>query len=341
MGDGPPQVRPLTVVVTGGGGFLGAAIVRALVDRGDVVRTFGRGSYPELAAAGADVVRGDIRDAEAVRSVVAGAGAVIHTAAKVELTGDPVEFRAVNVDGTRHVIDACRRGAVGKLVYTSTPSVAHHGGDVSGIDETAGYAESFASPYPQTKAEAEQDVLAAADGDLGTVALRPHLIWGPGDRHLVPEIVRRARQGRAFLIGDGTNRIDTTFIDNAVHAHLAALDRVGPGTAVSGRAYFIAQGEPMPIRDVLSALLGAAGLPPIRRSVPHGVAKLGAAVTEGAFRFLPGVPPITRFLVEQLATEHWYDLSAAARDLEYRPVVRFADGVERLRAWYSDVDDGG
>jgi nucleoside-diphosphate-sugar epimerase len=320
-------------LVTGGGGFLGSAIVRLLIDHGWTVRSLQRRHSPALDALGVEQRLADLGDAAAVGAAVVGCEAVFHVAARAVLWGPRRDFHAANVVGTHNVVAACRRAGVGRLVYTSTPSVVHDGRHLAGIDESAPYARRFESHYPATKAAAEQAVLAANGPELATVALRPHLIWGPGDPQLVARIVARARAGRLWLVGDGGQLVDTTFIDNAASAHLLACDRLGAGAPCAGKAYFITNGEPRPLREILDAILAAAKLPPLRRSMPYAVALPVAAIVETAYRLLrPGVePPLTRMLVRHLATAHWYDISAARRDLGYEPTVSLDEGFRRLR----------
>lgn len=323
----------MTVLVTGGGGFLGGAIVRRLLAQGKEVRSFSRGSYPELNQLGVETVTGDLASANDVSRAVAGMAGVFHVAAKAGVAGPAVGYELANVTGTQHVLDACLEYGIPKLVYTSTPSVVHGGGDVAGVDESEPYPDSFSGPYPRTKAVAEQLVLAANSSELATVSIRPHLVWGPGDEQLVPQIIARAKAGRARLIGDGSNLVDSTYIENAAHAHLLAYERLAPNSPVAGQAYFIAQGEPMPMAELLAAMLSTAGLPPLTKSVPESVAIRVGAMFDVVFKALhvTAEPPITRFLAEQLATAHWYDLSAAKRDLDYEPLVSFAEGLELLR----------
>jgi nucleoside-diphosphate-sugar epimerase len=323
-------------LVTGGGGFLGGAIVRRLLELGDDVRTLQRGEYPELEALGVECVRGDIADAATVERAVAGRDRVFHVAAKVEMWGPKEPFRLANVVGTRNILDAMRRHDVGRLMFTSSPSVVHGGADIEGADESLPYPEHYEAAYPETKAESERMVLAADGPDLATVALRPHLIWGPGDRTLVPTIVDRARKGQLRLVGDGSNLIDTVYIDNAVDAHIAAADRLGAGSACSGRAYFISNDDPRPVREIVNGFVVAAGLPPVERSIPLGVAVAVGHVLETVHRVFPstGDPRMTPFLARNLATAHWYDISAAKRDLGYRPKIGIDEGLQRLKAWF-------
>jgi nucleoside-diphosphate-sugar epimerase len=320
--------------VTGGAGFLGSAIVRRLLARGDNVRTFSRGPHPELEALGAETWRGDIADAPMVSRALSGCDIVFHLAARVGGWGPRSEYWKTNVVGTANLIEACRSEGVSRLVFTSTPSVVHTGRDIEGGDETLPYAQHFEAPYPETKAEAERLVLAANDADLSTVALRPHLVWGPGDNQLIPRLLERARAGRLRLVGGGEKLVDATYIDNAADAHLLAADLLRPGVACAGRAYFIAQGEPTPARELINGVLAAAGLPPVTRRIPSRIAWLAGAANELAFRALrrTAEPPLTRFAAAQLATAHWYDLSAARRDLGYAPSVSTEEGLRRLRS---------
>ena len=329
----------MRVLVTGGGGFLGQALCRALVARGEQVTAFQRHAYPELDALGVRQVIGDLADAEAVRAACARQDAVMHNAAKAGAWGSEESYRLANVVGTQNVIDACRGAGVPKLVYTSTPSVTHSGRHPvqGGNERDTPYGSNFKAPYPATKLIAEKAVLAANDAQLLTVALRPRLIWGPHDTQLMPRLVERARAGRLRFIDGGHNRMDTTYIDNAPQAHLDAQEHLRPGAACAGRAYFISNGEPRPVREIVNDLLRAAGVPPVEKEIPYAVAYSAGAVLEKAWQWfgLAGEPPMTRFLAEQLSTPHWYDISAAARDLGYRPRVSTADGLRRTAAWWA------
>jgi 2-alkyl-3-oxoalkanoate reductase len=323
----------MRALVTGASGFLGGAIARRLRAEDHEVVTLQRSPAPELEALGIEVRRGDIADPVAVRDAAAGCDVVFHVAAKAGHWGPYAEYHAANVLGTQAVIDACLAHGIARLVHTSTPSVVHAGGDLEGIDESAPVATRFHAHYPATKAEAERRVLAANGANLSTVALRPHLIWGPGDRHLLPRIVARAKAGRLRFVGPPGKRIDTTWIENAVDAHLAAADGLLPGAAQAGRAYFISNGEPIASEDMINRLLDCAGLPPEHRRIPYPVAFVVGALMEAAWTLLPlrGEPLMTRFLAEQLSTAHWYDISAAARDFGWRPRVSLEEGFGRLK----------
>jgi len=323
-------------LVTGGGGFLGGAIVKRLVDLGDTVRTLQRGHYPGLEALGVEAIRGDIADAEIVDRAVSGCDRVFHVAAKVEMWGPLAPFRVANVVGTENILEAMRRHGVDKLVFTSSPSVVHGGSDIEGADESLPYPDHYEAAYPETKAEAERLVMAANGCDLMTVSLRPHLIWGPEDRTLIPNIVERARGGQLRLVGDGMNLIDTVYIDNAVDAHLLAADHLRPGSPCLGRAYFITNDDPRPIREIVNGFVTAAGLEPVEKTIPVGVAVAAGRFFEALHRVLPitGDPRMTPFLARNLATAHWYDISAAKRDFGYEPVVGIDEGMRRLSRWY-------
>lgn len=323
----------MKALVTGGGGFLGAAVVGQLVARGDDVRSLARGSYPELAALGVRCFRGELADAATVRAAADGCDVVFHVGAKAGVWGPTREYVATNVQGTRNVIAACRDHGTPRLVYTSTPSVVSTRGGITAGAESLPYPDRHASAYAATKAEAERAVLAANGAGLSTVALRPHLIWGPGDTQLVPRILDRARRGRLRFVGDGSNVIDSTYIDNAAWTHLLAADRLAPGAAVSGRAYFLSQGEPLPIKDLVNRILAAGGLEPVHATIPFPVAYAVGGLAEAAFRLTGrrAEPPMTRFLARQLSTPHWFDISAARRDLGYEPRVSITEGLARLR----------
>lgn len=326
----------MTVLVTGGGGFLGQAICRALRARGVAVRSFSRSHYAELDAIGVEQVHGDLAARDAVIAAAAGCRAVLHNAAKAGAWGSYQSYFEANVLGTRHVIEACRAHGIDRLVHTSTPSVTHRATHpvAGGTADTVPYGTHLKAPYAATKLIAEREALAANDATLAVVALRPRLIWGVGDTQILPRLVERARAGRLRLIGDGTNVIDSTYIDNAAQAHLDALDALAPGRACAGRAYFISNGEPRTARDTVNALLAAVGAPPVDTTLPFPLAYAIGAACEGLWQALPlkGEPPLTRFLAEQLATTHWYDMQPARDDFGYVPRVSFDEGRARLSA---------
>ena len=328
--------RPvIKALVTGGGGFLGKAIVRLLRARGDAVRSFSRTLHPELASLGVEHYCGELHDPAAVEAAVAGCDIVYHVAAKAGIWGPYADFYQTNVVGTQNVIAACRRHGVRRLVYTSSPSVVFDGSDMEGVDESIPYPQHFHAPYPQTKAEAEQLVLCSNDATLATVALRPHLIWGPEDNHLVPRILARGRQGALRRIGTRPCLVDTIYIDNAASAHLLAADALAIGSPVAGKAYFLSQGEPLPLWEMVNRILASGGLPPVTRTISPGLAyAIGWSLeTTYAVLRIKSEPRMTRFVARELSTAHWFDISAARRDFAYQPLVSLDTGMERLQAW--------
>jgi nucleoside-diphosphate-sugar epimerase len=323
----------MRVLVTGGGGFLGREIVTQLLVRGERVRSFGRAAQPELGARGIEVFQGDLADAVAVSRAVAGCDAVIHTAAKAGVWGTWDEYFQPNVLGTKNVLAAMRRHRVPRLVYTSTPSVVFNGESHAGVDESQSYGSKFPCHYPHTKALAEQAVLVAHDNqNLRVIALRPHLIWGAGDPHLVPRILARA--SRLRVVGNGKNRVDLTHVRHAAQAHLLALDALAdPGHPAGGRAYFISDGTPVELWDWINTLLRRLGRPPITRRISLRAAYAAGTILEELWRalpFLPGEPPMTRFLATELAKDHWYSISAARQNLDYKPVANLSREMDEL-----------
>jgi nucleoside-diphosphate-sugar epimerase len=327
------EATAVKALVTGGGGFLGEAIVRGLLQRGAAVRSFSRQAHAALTALGVEQLRGDLADASSVSSAAQGSDIVFHVAAKPGIWGDYEEYHRTNVIGTQNVIAACRRHGVPRLVYTSSPSVVFDGRDMEGVDESVPYPASFEAHYPRTKAMAEQLVRAANDAQLATVSLRPHLIWGPGDNHLLPRLVARARAGQLARIGSRPKLIDTVYVDNAADAHLLAAEKLAPGSPVAGKVYFVSQGEPVPTWEMVNRLLLAAGAPPVTRAVPVWLALTLAWVFETASRISgsSAEPRLTRFVVHELSSAHWFDISAARRDFGYAPRISIAEGLALLR----------
>lgn len=325
----------MKALVTGGGGFLGKAIVRQLQARGNEVRSFSRSAHPELTVLGVEHCCGELDDPLAVNRAVAGCDLVFHVAAKAGIWGPFQDFYRANVVGTRNVIDACRQHGVRRLVHTSSPSVVFDGSDMEGVDESVPYPRHYHAPYPQTKAEAEILVLRSNGPELATVALRPHLIWGPEDNHLVPRILARGRQGALRRIGDRPCLVDTIYIDNAASAHLRAADALVIGSQVAGRAYFLSQGEPLPLWEMVNRILAAGGLPPVTRTISPGLAYGIGWMLEKSYAVLgiSSEPRMTRFVARELSTAHWFDISAARRDFGYQPEVSIDAGMERLRLW--------
>lgn len=336
MGCRVLEQKAMKVLVTGGSGFLGTALCRGLLAQGHKVSSFQRHYSTELERLGVKQILGVLNDKSQVFEALIGQDAVLHNAAKASGWGAWHDFYQTNVIGTQNIIEGCLQLDIQKLVYTSTPSVVHQGHTaVAGGNEiNTPYARHFSAYYPHTKKIAEQAVLAANSIQLATVALRPRLIWGPGDTQLLPRLIERSKAGRLRFIGGGDNKMDCTYIDNVVHAHLLALEHCAIGSKCAGKAYFISNTEPKPIREIVNGLLSAANAPTVTRSIPFVIAYSVGVLCEGCWRIfrMKGEPVMTRFLAEQLSTEHWYDCSAAERDLNYVPMVSITDGLLRLHA---------
>ncbi|TFV56256.1 NAD-dependent epimerase/dehydratase family protein [Geodermatophilus sp. DF01-2] len=320
----------MRLLVTGASGMLGRATAEGLLARGDEVTVLQR----RPAGLPCREVLGDVADPSVVRRAARGQDAVLHLAAKVDVTGQWTEYAHANIDGTRTVLDACRAEDVGRLVHVSSPSVAHAGTALVGVGAEPADPASARGRYSRSKAVAELDALAADSTSLAVLALRPHLVWGPGDPQLVARIVERARAGRLPVVGSGTALIDTTYVDNAAAALVAAVDACGP---VHGEALVVSNGEPRPVAEVLARLCRAAGVPGPRGRVPFGAAYVAGAAMEGIWAVTRrrSVPPLTRFLAEQLATAHWFDQRRTRTALRWRPRVGLDDGFSRLAAWYA------
>lgn len=325
----------MQALVTGGGGFLGRYLVEQLLARGTSVRVFSRGHYPELARAGVDVRQGDIRDAGAISAAAQGMDAVFHVAAIPGIWGSWQTYYEINTLGTRHVIDACVQHGVPRLIYTSSPSVVYDGRPHLAADESLPYPQRYLCHYPHSKALAEQAVLAAnGKRGLHTVALRPHLIWGPRDNHLIPRLMERARSGRLRRVGNGQNTVSTSYVENTAAAHLQAHDALLAGRPCAGRAYFINEPQPVRLWDWINEILARAGLALVKRSISPGLAYGAGAICEGIYAAL-GLrrePPMTRFLASQLSQSHTYSIENARRDFDFAPLVSFEEGMRRLAA---------
>ena len=330
------------ILVTGGRGFLGGAIVAMLRESGQQVRSLARHHSSVLEKMGVEQLVGDLSDLSLVRQAISGCDLVYHVAAKAGVWGAYADYYRSNVVGTQHVLTACRQTGVARLVYTSSPSVVFNGDNMEGVDEKVPYPDHFHAYYPQTKALAEQQVLAANSDQLATVALRPHLIWGPGDNHLVPRILERGRKGQLRRVGSGNNLVDTIYIDNAARAHLQAAAVLAPGSAVAGKAYFIANDEPLPLWDIVNQILAAGNVSPVTRTISPKLAYMAGSLLEFVYRTfrLSGEPRMTRFVARELATAHWFDLSAAKRDFGYHPEVSIEEGMRRLRSWLQQENSG-
>ncbi len=309
----------MKVLVTGGGGFVGGYVIERLLKRGYTVRSIGRSAQPDLEAKGVEVVRCDLSDAQAVQDACAGMDAVFHIAAKAGVWGSWESFYQPNVVGTRNIVQACRANQISRLVYTSTPSVVFNGQAISGLDESMPYGRDWLCHYAHTKAIAEEEALAANSAELKIVALRPHLIFGPGDPHLLPRVIESVKAGRLKIVGDGNARVDVSYVGNVADAHLDAFDALEQGQG-AGKAYFISQGESVELWPWLNQILAGLGHAPLTKKISLKKAYTAASVLEVIWKLfrLKGEPPITRFVAVELAKDHYFDISAAKQELGYQ-----------------------
>lgn len=333
----------MKALVTGGGGFLGSSIVRQLRERGEEVVVVGRNTYPHVEELGAACVICDLSEPNpALDDALEGVDVVFHVAALAGMWGPYERYHRVNVLGTQNILEAARRAGVSRFVHTSSPSVTFHGTDEDGVTEDeCSYPDTFLFHYPATKAEAEAWVLQQNGPELATTALRPHLIYGPGDPHLIPRLLARQRAGRLRRLGDGNNKVALTYVDNAAVAHLQAADALAPGSPNAGKPYFITDGDPVLVWEWLDELFEAVGAGTIRGSVPTSVAMPLAGAVEWVWRTfgVAGEPPITRFTVAQTSTSHWYDLENARNDFRYAPIVDPQTAFSRTVAAFKEASE--
>ncbi len=328
----------MKALVTGGGGFLGRRLVELLLLQGEQVTVLARSRYPEVEALGAQCVQADLRDKGKLVGAVQGHDVVFHVASRTGFWGrkGANDYWSINVDGTNNLLEVMEAVGVGRLVYTSTPSVVGYAQDVENGGQDLPYADPHESVYPESKAAAEAEVLRANSPGLATVALRPHLIFGPGDNHLVPRLVERGAAGKLPIIGDGAAKVDVTFIDNAAWAHIDAANALISFEApCAGKPYFIGNEDPVVLYQWINELLDGLGHHPITRRLSYDTARRLAAAMEWAWDSLPlpGEPRLTPFLIDGFARHHWYDPEPARRDLGYRPRVDMAEAMTATIGW--------
>lgn len=324
----------MNIFMTGAGGFLGNYIARDLIKAGHQVTNLARGSYPELEKIGINCIRGDICDRDFLIKSMKGHEACFHIASKVGVWGREKDFLKINVDGTKNIIESCRKNNIKYLVYTSSPSVVFGNSDLSGVDESCPYPETYFSHYPKSKAKAEKYVLESNDEHLKVVSLRPHLIFGPGDENLIPRVVEGAKSGRVKIVGSGENLVDITYVENASDAHLLAFDKLINDTEiVAGKAYFIGQG-PIKIWDFINNVLELHQVPKLQKRISFKTAyRIGGLLEKvySLFGLMDKEPPMTRFIAMQLAKDHYFDHTNAEHDLGWIPKVSINEGLERIR----------
>lgn len=321
--------------VTGGGGFLGKAIIKQLIEKGYQVSSYSRSSYPELNKLGVKHFQGDLNQYKKLLEAMKDHDIVFHVAAKAGIWGKYNDFYNANVIGTENIIIACKELGIKKLVYTSTPSVIYNGSGIEGSDESIPYPKEFEAYYPETKAIAEKLMIEANDQSLATVSLRPHLIWGPGDHHFLPRLVSKAKQGKLRLIGNQRYLVDCIYIDNAAKAHILAAEKLDINSTIAGKAYFITQGKAIYVDEFMNKILATAGIAPVNKKVPFSVAYFAGTVLENVYSFfnIKEEPPLTKFMVKQLATPHWFDNSASVRDLGFYADVSIEQGMQNMKEW--------
>ena len=324
----------MKALVTGGGGFLGLYIVEQLLAAGHDVRVFSRGHYPALAALNVESQQGDLQDLSAVENACVGMDAVFHAAAVPGVWGPWKTYHGINTVGTQNVISACRNASVQRLIYTSSPSVVFDGSDHINADESLPYPKKWHCHYPHSKALAEQAVLAANDVNrLRTVSLRPHLIWGPRDNHLIPRLIQKARTGQLRQVGRGKNVVSVSYVENAAAAHLQAEASLRNSTTAAGHAYFINEPDAVNLWNWINLILERADVPPVTRQISAGMAWHIGSILETAWTVLRRRhdPPMTRFVAAQLAGSHSYSIAAAQRDFGYQPMVTVPEGLLRMQ----------
>lgn len=325
----------MKVLITGGGGFLGKAIIKQLLFKKYSVRSFSRSYYQELESWGVEQIQGDLSNLSDVLKATVGCEVIYHVAAKAGHWGSYNDYYQTNVTGTENILKACLKNKIDRLVYTSTPSVVLDGKNHEGDNETLPYSSKIYSFYQQTKIEAEKKVAAANGNDLATVILRPHAIWGPEDNQLFPRILKKAKKKRLFFIGGGKNKIDTVYVDNAARAHLLAGEKLFLHSPISGKIYFITNDEPLEVNEIVNKLLECADLQPVEKSVSIKLAYFLAFIFEKFFYFfrIKSEPPLTRYVVAELSTSHWFNISAAKKDLGYFPEVSIKEGIKKMKEW--------
>ncbi len=325
----------MNVLVTGGGGFMGMALIKRLIAEGHKVTSFSRRDYPLHWALGISSIQGDIRDANTIEKACEDKDVVFHLAAKVGIWGAYEDYNSTNVTGTFNVIKACRKQGVSRIVFTSSSSVIFDGSDLDGIDESHPYPEKLGSHYSTTKAMAERLIVEANSDELKTIALRPHLVWGPYDAHLIPGILRRASSGKMRRIGDKEHFIDTTYIDNMTDALLLAAKALESNKEAFGKVLFITNGEPARVWDFINSIIQLAGHEPVQKKIPEKVALAAAGFAEWSHKFfkIQSEPFMTRFAIKELCTNHWFDISNAREILGYTPRVSYAEGFKHLKEY--------
>lgn len=322
-------------LVTGGGGFVGKAIVKRLLSLGVETRVVGRHHYPDVADLGGECIVGNICDEATMIRATEGVDIVFHVAALAGIWGAWQDYHSTNVIGTDTVIKSCRENSVEMLVYTSTPSVVFNRENIRGGDESLPYATEFLCHYARSKVIAEKRVLEENSNSLSTCALRPHLIWGPGDPHLLPRLLESGRRGLLKRVGDGSNLVDISYIDNVAHGHILAAKNLSESGTAAGKSYFISQGEAVNLWNWINELFEKVGIPSVEKAVSFPVAYKVGGVLECMYSTLrlKKEPRMTRFLAEQLAKDHYFSIEKSQRDFGYEPLVSTKEALHTTVEW--------
>jgi 2-alkyl-3-oxoalkanoate reductase len=331
--DSPPRIKK--ALVTGGGGFVGRAVVKRLLEQGVETRVLGRHRYPEIEAVGAECLVGDVSELQDTIAAARDVDIVFHVAALAGIWGKWQDYFSTNVVGTENVIESCRTNNVEMLVYTSTPSVVFNGKDINAGDERLGYSDNPLCHYARSKIIAEKMVLAATSRALKTCALRPHLIWGPGDPHLLPRLLASGKKKELQRVGRGVNYVDISYVDNVAHAHILAAQNLAGSATANGKPYFISQGKPVNLWDWINDLFLQMDIPLIEKSISEPFAYRLGWFLELIYCIgrVKKEPRMTRFLAEQLAKSHYFSIANARQDLGYEPIVSTEEGLEKIVQW--------
>lgn len=322
----------MKTLVSGGGGFLGFQVVKQLLERGDEVTVIGRNYYPRVAELGAKSIAVDICDYEQLAIHFKDIEEVFHVAAVADIWGTWDHFYNINYVGTKNVLKACLASGVKRLIHTSSPSVVFDGTSQSNLDESAPYAKKWLAHYPHSKMLAEKLVLSANCERLQTVALRPHLIWGPGDPHIFPRIIGKAKKGHLAVVGSGKNLVDIIYVENAARAHVQASKALRETGIPAGKTYFLGQNEPVDLWKFVEQILQREGLAPVKKKIPFSFAYSLGAFLEVIYRLLriKSEPPMTRFMACQLSQNHFYSHANAQKDFGYSADVSIEEGLDRI-----------
>lgn len=328
----------MKIIITGGRGFVGKALSQKFINSNHSIHTIGRSShftksdFPE----NCQHHYFDLANAPIPEDIFKGTDLIFHIAAKAGVWGKYSDFYSSNVTATRNILSACKKYKVNKLIYTSTPSVVFSGQPIVSGTESLPYGSTGLSAYAETKCIAEHEILEANDpGKLNTIALRPHLIWGEGDPHLLPRVIDRHKKGKLRIVGEGENKVDLTHVDNVVHAHICAMEALVKNTTLGGNAYFIGQNEPVNLWDWLNKIFSILDLPKLTKKISFQKAYLLGSSLEKIWSILhlKGEPPMTRFVASQLAHDHWFSIKSAKKDLGYEPIRNMNDSLNESLAW--------